>query len=157
LRADLPTRLFGLLVGGYILRRFVGGVLGSSPQNSILIHCGLYICVLFEPVLTLEYGLAWWIPPDMVANFWRIGGLAPTNPFSNFEFGCWASLGIFLLPHGGHSLAHVTLLHGHATSPLPRHLSGGFTVYHMVVQTTTWHFPIGPRTDRKIPKSSDMW
>jgi hypothetical protein len=135
-------------------------VSGSSPQNSILIHCGLYIyMLLFEPMLTLEYGLTWKIPPNLVEKFWWIvlyiwqtGGLAPANPFSNFEFWLLGILGHFptamwqpmTRPHDGHSLAHVTLLHGHDTSPLPHHpsmspvgwlygLPHGYTNFHMAL------------------------
>jgi hypothetical protein len=30
-------------------------------------------------------------------------------------------------------------------------------IYHVVVQTATWHNFTGPRNDPKMPKMSDMW
>jgi hypothetical protein len=68
-------RPFGLLVGRYILRPFVGGGSGFKPTelhfNTLLDNKHIYM-LFFEPVLTLEYGLVWRILPDLAGKFWWI-------------------------------------------------------------------------------------
>jgi hypothetical protein len=95
--------------------------------------------------------------------------LAPTNPFFIFGFPLAG-------PHWAFSHCHVEATHwptsSTCTAILPRHLPAtqachvlygfhvyatSYTVYHVDVHTTMWHFLIGPHVDLKMSKMSDTW
>jgi len=79
---------------------------------------------------------------------------------SLFVFRChvkahdWATWWPFIGPR--HHLCMVMPCHPYHIR-FPHHLLGGCMKYHMAIRIATWHFSIGPWTDRKIPTMSDTW
>jgi len=110
----------------------------------------------------------WPIPLDMEVDCCiNLGdwGLVPANPFPILKFQLLGVLRNFPTttwqtmtgPHSDLSLAHVTTLHKHPHHLyhiiLPRHLSSGCMVFHVVVWISTWNIPIGPRIWPKKSKT----
>jgi hypothetical protein len=67
-------------------------------------------------------------------------------PIRHFLIATWKPM---TGPCGIQSLSHSIHLHIHPATFR--------TVCHVVVQTTTWHFLIGPHVDLKMSKTSDTW
>jgi hypothetical protein len=90
----------------------------------------------------------------VVRQIWRT---RQTNFFSNFcsrtviEHFPPATWQPLIGPCGGLSLGHVVLFHA------SHHAMSSCHVSVQTVWTATWHDPIGPRIDPKMPKLGDTW